>query len=65
VEVLWFHEDSRGGDAFAEWVVRDDGIADCTLWIHMPQQVLGDPDMDGIGHELLHCLAGNFHPEDE
>jgi len=64
VEVRWFHDGLRGGDAFSDWTVRSDGTADCVLWIHMPQQILGDPDMDGIGHEFLHCVAGDFHPED-
>jgi hypothetical protein len=59
------HSNFRGGDNYAQWVVGDDGTADCTLWINMPEQILGDPDMDGMGHELLHCLTGDFHPEDE
>ena len=64
VDVIWFHEGTRGGDVFADWIVGDDGTVDCTLWLRMPQQILGDPDMDGIGHEFLHCVAGDFHPED-
>ena len=37
------------------------GISGCEVWIPVPMQVLGDPEMDTIGHEFLHCIAGYFH----
>lgn len=33
----------------------------CEVWIPMPKQVIGDADMDTIGHEFLHCIVGAFH----
>jgi len=35
----------------------------CKIWIRIPDDVIGDPDMDGLGHEFLHCMIGNFHPD--
>ncbi len=37
------------------------GISACELWVPVPMHVLGDPAMDTLGHELLHCLTGYFH----
>ena len=37
----------------------------CKIWIRVPDDVIGDPDMDGLGHEFLHCMIGNFHPDEE
>lgn len=34
----------------------------CQIYVPMPTQVLGDAAMDTIGHELLHCVTGDFHP---
>ena len=34
----------------------------CEIYVPMPEQVLGDSAMDTIGHELLHCVTGDFHP---
>lgn len=33
----------------------------CKLFVPMPTHVLGDDKMDTLGHELLHCLVGDFH----
>lgn len=62
--VNWYHDGPRGGNVYASWDIEDDGTVDCELWLIMPRQIMGDPDMDGIGHEFLHCVAGDFHPED-
>lgn len=44
------------------WVYDDDtNTSVCEIWVPMPEQVMGDDDMDTVGHELLHCLAGEFH----
>ncbi len=33
----------------------------CVVTARMPDNVLGDPEMDSIGHEILHCVTGDFH----
>lgn len=33
----------------------------CVVTARMPDRVLGDPDMDAIGHEIMHCITGDFH----
>ena len=33
----------------------------CLIEAQLPEHILGDPKMDALGHELLHCLTGNFH----
>ena len=51
-----------GWEAMTQWVVYpDDDISFCTITIPTPTHVLGDPAMDAMGHELLHCLSGSFH----
>ena len=40
----------------------DANISWCVITTTMPQQVLGDPLMDALGHEVLHCLTGDYHP---
>lgn len=50
-------------EAYASWKVDfENNMSVCLLTATPPQQVLGDPRMDALGHELLHCLTGNFHP---
>lgn len=57
------HQLLEGAEANATWVVDWDANASwCVINTQFPQQVLGDPRMDALGHELLHCLIGNFHP---
>ncbi len=34
----------------------------CLIVAQFPTHVLGDPIMDSIGHEFLHCIVGDFHP---
>lgn len=36
-------------------------IVDCEIWAIRPRIVLGDAAMDTLGHELLHCISGEFH----
>jgi len=62
LSVTWSHG-SRASYAQAAWFVREDGTVDCEIFVPRPHQVLGDPDMDSIGHEVLHCLIGSFHEE--
>ena len=39
---------------------RDDGYT-CELYVVRPEGV-NDPATSTLGHELLHCLLGNYHP---
>lgn len=50
-------------DGYAEYVLPVEGgtISLCKLTVMMPERVLGDPQMDTIGHEFLHCIVGDFH----
>lgn len=62
--VVNYLEQERGETVESSWLF-DHTIETslCEVWIRVPDQVLGDPDMDGIGHEFLHCIFGDFHPE--
>lgn len=56
-------EFKNGEEAYAIWEVDyDKNISWCLIKAQFPEQVLGDPRMDALGHELLHCITGNFHP---
>jgi len=37
------------------------GVVECEIWASRPRIVLGDAAMDTLGHELLHCISGEFH----
>lgn len=56
------------GEDVAAWseceTIVEQNIAWCEIWMVIPTNVLGDPHMDGLGHETLHGLIGDFHPED-
>lgn len=68
ISITWLNQ-PRGEQTEAEYALyeSEDGTlwTECILFVRLPEQVLGDPDMDAIGHELLHCLIGDFHPNDE
>ncbi len=52
----------RGEEANASYLYDEEtDTTICKIWIRVPDQVIGDPDMDSIGHEVLHCLIGDFH----
>ena len=52
-----------GFEAYAQWEVdTDKNISWCIITTTLPKQVLGDAAMDALGHELLHCITGQFHP---
>lgn len=36
-------------------------MAFCEVWVARPRNVVGDPQMDSLGHEVLHGLMGDFH----
>lgn len=61
VTIHWLDQE-RGDVAWSEWVVDEEqSLSTCDIWAKRPMQPLGDPDMDALGHELLHCLIGDFH----
>jgi hypothetical protein len=43
-------------------LVRSDGELVCRLWILKPENV-DDERTTALGHELLHCLVGEYHPD--
>jgi len=61
VRINWV-EGERGMEASAEYTYDSKAdITVCVITARMPDFIIGDPDMDSLGHELLHCLTGNFH----
>ena len=66
IRVHWIkgtiHYEGEEVVGLAKYLYDDDLNASiCEIFIPMPQQVVGDADMDTIGHEMLHCLTGAFH----
>ncbi len=63
LRVTW--EGERGEGAWSEWEIwideDDKEFTECEIHVPRPLQPLGDPDMDALGHEVLHCLIGDFH----
>jgi len=63
LRVVW--EGERGEIAWSEWEIWEDEngeeFSECLVTVPRPKQILGDPDMDALGHEVLHCLIGSFH----
>lgn len=50
------------GEAFAAYEVLPElNVSRCEIWAARPRYVLGDPNMDSLGHELMHCIGGAFH----
>jgi hypothetical protein len=65
IVVEWVTQ-GRGEQVDSSWFYDEEtDTSICKIWIRLPDQILGDPDMDGIGHEVLHCLTGAFHPKDD
>lgn len=53
----------EGVEAWAEWVISvEHNVSACHITAQFPTHVLGDPIMDSLGHEFLHCIVGSFHP---
>jgi hypothetical protein len=46
-------------EGFAVLVDGDGGLV-CRLWVLKPRNV-DDQRTTALGHELLHCLAGEYH----
>lgn len=52
-----------GVEAYAQYAADfENNLSFCVITAVIPEQVLGDPRMDALGHELLHCITGAFHP---
>lgn len=65
VFVRWVDESDMpdGYAGYAEYVADfESNLSLCVITTTIPTQVLGDSAMDTLGHELLHCLTGSFHP---
>jgi len=41
-------------------LVRADGALVCRIWVPRPRNV-DDDRTTALGHELAHCLLGNYH----
>ncbi len=56
-------EGERGMAAYASYVYDEETNSTiCVVTARIPDEVIGDPDMDSFGHEVLHCATGDFHP---
>lgn len=58
-------EGEPGMEAHASYVYDEEtNSVICVVTARMPDRVLGDPEMDSIGHEIMHCVTGDFHEEE-
>jgi hypothetical protein len=48
---------------FAVWADPSREPKWCRIHAVKPTRVKNDEKMDTLGHELLHCVIGTFHPE--
>lgn len=48
---------------FAVWANPSKEPKWCRIHAMKPTRVNNDDKMDTLGHELLHCMIGTFHPE--
>ena len=48
---------------FAVWANPSREPKWCRIHAMKPTRVKGDEKMETLGHELLHCMIGTFHPE--
>lgn len=61
VKMNWV-QGERGMGASASYMYDEETkLTICLITARMPDQVIGDPDMDSLGHEFLHCVTGDFH----
>ena len=61
IKMNWV-EGERGMVAYASYLYDEETNSTiCLITARMPDQVIGDPEMDSLGHELLHCMTGEFH----
>lgn len=61
IKMNWV-DGERGMEAFASYMYDEEtSLTICVITARMPDQIIGDPDMDSLGHEFLHCVTGDFH----
>jgi len=48
---------------FAVWANPSREPKWCRIHAMKPTRVKNDDKMDTLGHEMLHCMIGTFHPE--
>lgn len=64
ITIVWV-EGEKGLEATSSWLYDEEtNTTVCVITARRPDAILGDPDMDSLGHELLHCLVGSYHDED-
>ena len=52
----------KGMEAWASYMYDEETNSTiCVITARMPDQIIGDPEMDSLGHEFLHCVTGDFH----
>lgn len=52
----------RGMAAYASYIYdKETNSTICVVTARMPDQIIGDPEMDSFGHEVMHCATGDFH----
>lgn len=51
------------GDELLGCAIYDRENLHCIIYAQVPKYVDGDERMDTLGHEVLHCFAGDFHKE--
>ncbi len=57
------NESSINRLGFAVWADPGNKPYWCRIHAVKPTRVKNDEKMDTLGHELLHCTIGTFHPE--
>lgn len=57
------NESSINRLGFAVWANPSKKPYWCRIHAVKPTRVQNDEKMDTLGHELLHCMIGTFHPE--
>lgn len=57
------NENSINRDGFAVWANPSRQPYWCRIHAVKPEKIRNSEKMDTLGHELLHCTIGTFHPE--
>lgn len=61
VTIKWV-EGEKGMEAWASYLYDEETNSTiCVITARMPDKIIGDPEMDSLGHEFLHCVTGDFH----
>lgn len=65
LKIQWMDSEQmpEGTQAYAQWQVDyKNNLSFCVVYAQWPRHSVGDIRMEALGHELLHCLTGEFHP---